>query len=65
MASLLSHLSDILLCFIRTQTAVSEEGWNPHSTGDYSDYTTDYSIGHQQLTLFDLDALLAMTATTL
>ena len=43
----------------------SNEGWNPHSTGDYSDCTTDYSIGHQQLSLFDIDALLATTATAL
>ena len=41
----------------------SEEGWNPDSTGDYSDCTTDYSIGHQQLSLFDLDTLLAISAT--
>lgn len=43
----------------------SQEGGNPDSIPDYSDCTTDYSIGHQQLSLFDLDALLTMSATAL
>lgn len=42
----------------------SQEGGNPDGTGDYSDCTIDYSIGHQQLSLFDIDALLAISTAT-
>jgi RNA polymerase nonessential primary-like sigma factor len=41
----------------------SEEGWNPDSTGDYSYSKTGYSTDHQQMSLFDIDALLVMSAT--
>lgn len=41
----------------------SKEGWNPDSTGDYSYSKTDYSTDHQQMSLFDIDALLVMSAT--
>lgn len=42
---------------------LSSENWNPNNAPDRSYCTTDYSTGAQQLSLFNVDTLLAISAT--